>query len=105
MRKGDIILIPFPFTDLSGVKHRPAVVLINSELDVTVAFTTSKVHWQDQYDILLQPTHQNGLKKESIIRLNKIATIDNKIVIGKLGELDDKEIQVLNSRLKMMLKL
>lgn len=38
MVKGDILLITFPFTDLSGSKLRPTVVLADSELDVTVCF-------------------------------------------------------------------
>jgi mRNA interferase MazF len=36
MSKGDIVLITFPFTDLSGNKLRPAVVLSNTNLDLTV---------------------------------------------------------------------
>lgn len=40
--KGDILLISFPFTDFSGTKVRPAVILMETELDVTVAFITSQ---------------------------------------------------------------
>lgn len=31
MKKGDIVLIPFPFSDLSGAKNRPAVILIETD--------------------------------------------------------------------------
>jgi len=41
MKKGDIVLIKFPFTDLSGSKLRPALVLVESGNDVIVAFITS----------------------------------------------------------------
>lgn len=52
MKKGDLILIPFPFTDLSGNKNRPALVLINSELEITVAFISSgKVERRNGYFI------------------------------------------------------
>ena len=41
MKKGTVILIPFPFTDLTGSKIRPAVVLTHNETDVTICFVTS----------------------------------------------------------------
>jgi mRNA interferase MazF len=79
MNKGDIVLIPFPFSDLSGIKNRPAVVLIDSEDDVTVCFLSTKLKWQSDCDVLLKPTKLNGLKKTSIIRINKLATIDKEL--------------------------
>jgi len=45
MKKGDIVLIPFPFTDLSGSKNRPALILHGNEQDVTVAFISSETKW------------------------------------------------------------
>jgi mRNA interferase MazF len=42
MAKGDIVLITLPFTDLSGSKLRPAVVLAGTGLDLTVCFITTQ---------------------------------------------------------------
>jgi mRNA interferase MazF len=87
MKKGDIVLIPFPFTDLTGSKNRPAVILITGDYDITVTFITTQIKWQEKFDILINPTQENGLKKPSLIRLNKIATLEKDLVIGRLGSL------------------
>ena len=105
MRKGDIVLIPFPFTDLSGQKKRPALVLITTITDVTVAFITSQLQWQSEYDINLEPSPENGLKKISLIRLSKLATIDIELVIGRVGSLSEVEIEELNKNLIELLQL
>ncbi|HAQ17989.1 MAG TPA: hypothetical protein DCR40_02000 [Prolixibacteraceae bacterium] len=105
MNKGDIVLIPFPFSDLSGAKNRPAVILIETDKDVTVAFLTTQVKWKSEYDLILQPSELNGLKKESLIRLNKLATIDKELVIGRLGSLDESCIGILNKNLIRIFQL
>lgn len=43
MNKGDVILVPFPFTDLYGNKNRPAITLFDSGDDVTVFFYNNKI--------------------------------------------------------------
>jgi len=55
MAKGNIVLITFPFTDLSGSKLRPSVVLADTNQDVTVAFITTQLKWQEPTDLLLTP--------------------------------------------------
>ena len=105
MNKGDIVLNPFPFSDLSGAKNRPAVILIETDEDVTVAFITTQVKWVTEFDVLLKPSDLNGLKKVSLIRLNKLATIDKELVIGLLGYMDKTSIQLLNSNLIRAFKL
>jgi len=105
MKKGDIVLIPFPFTDLSGSKNRPALILHGNEQDVTVAFISSETKWQTPNDLLLTPSHKNGLKQISIIRTNKIATLDKALVLGLLGELTDEEMVDLDKKLIRLFKL
>jgi len=75
MKKGDIVLIPFPFTNLKGAKRRPDVILYKGELDVIVTFITSRVKWEENTDLLIVPDQLNGLKKPSLIRIDKIATL------------------------------
>lgn len=105
MLKGDIVLIPFPFTDLSNSKYRPALVLIDNELDVTVAFISTRLKWKEETDLIINPTSHNGLKKKSLVRLTKIATVDKSLVVGLLGSLEEDLISQLNKNLKIILKL
>ena len=105
MKKGTVILIPFPFTDLRGSKIRPAVVLSKNDLDVTICFITSAFKWQTEYDVTVFPSESNGLKAPSLIRTGKIATIDFSLVLGELGELFNVEIAELNKALKKLLQL
>ena len=105
MVKGDILLITFPFTDLSGSKLRPSVVIAQTELDITVCFITTHLQWQEPYDVQLLPTSLNGLRKHSLIRTSKIATLDKTLAKGLLGRLTDIELNDLNNKLKILLQL
>lgn len=105
MVKGDIVLIPFPFTDLTGSKLRPALILAQTNTDITVAFITTQLKWQEPTDILLQPSGTNGIKKDSIVRSNKIATIDSTLVIGKIGAINSDQIKELHLKLKTIFQI
>jgi mRNA interferase MazF len=105
MTKGDIVLITFPFTNLSGSKLRPAIILIETNLDITVCFITSQINWQEQTDVLLFPSDKNGIKKQSLIRTSKIATIDKILAQGLLGRLSANDIKELNNKLKILFQL
>ncbi|MCP4458836.1 MAG: type II toxin-antitoxin system PemK/MazF family toxin [Cytophagales bacterium] len=105
MEKGDLILIPFPFTDLTGNKTRPTLVLAFGKLDVTVAFVSTQLKWKEETDILLESNEETGLKKNSLIRLSKIATIDKNMALGRLGVISNSLIQKVNENLKAILDL
>ena len=105
MNKGDIVLIPFPFTDLSGIKNRPALILVDAESDLTVSFITTQLKWQEDSDIKVEPTPDNGLKRTSLIRLSKLSTIDKELVIGRLGNLSKDELASVDKNLIKLFKL
>ncbi len=105
MKKGDIVLISFPFTNLKGAKRRPAVILYKGELDVIVSFITSRIKWEEKTDLLIVPDQSNGLKKPSLIRIDKIATLEIELIIGKIGEVGEDKIIELNSKLSQLLGL
>jgi mRNA interferase MazF len=105
MKKGDIVLIPFPFTDLSGTKLRPALVLAVSSADITVAFITTQTGRKEPTDVELQPDSNTGIKKPSLIRPAKLATIDKAIAIGKIGSLPSDILNQVNTSLKIILQL
>lgn len=105
MAKGDIVLITFPFTDLTGSKLRPAIVLTETVRDTTVCFITSQMNWQEQTDLVLNLNDQNGIKKQSLVRTSKIATVDKTFVQGLLGRLNANEITDLNNKLKIIFQL
>jgi len=102
MRKGDIVLVPFPFTDLSATKNRPALVLVSEDEDVTLAFITTRKHWLKDWDLFLEPSKNNGLKKESIVRLSKITTLEKRLVLGRLGTISKVKMASLNDNLKLL---
>ncbi|MBL8017806.1 MAG: type II toxin-antitoxin system PemK/MazF family toxin [Ignavibacteria bacterium] len=104
MKKGEIVLVKFPFTDLSGSKLRPAMVLAEREQDVLAAFITTNMNKQNSDEILLEANAVNKLKQDSKLNLFKIAALKKKLVLGRLGniegsllnKIDEKLIQILN---------
>ena len=89
--KWDIVLVPFPFTDLSAAKKRPALIIspnnYNEYQDVIIAFVTSKLNIQHRIgDYKIREWKESNLPKPSMIRM-KFATIDKSIIIKTLGRL------------------
>ncbi|MEK7209054.1 MAG: type II toxin-antitoxin system PemK/MazF family toxin [Patescibacteria group bacterium] len=103
-KSNDIILVPFPFTDLSGDKVRPALVLVVVGHDAIVAMISSRLDdkkWPSDFDILDSDADfsATGFKVSSRIRLGKLATIETKIIVGQLGVLKQKHSQQINKKI------
>lgn len=97
LARGDIVLVHFPFTDLSSTKRRPALVLWADpdQTDFTLAFITSQnVTAVSAGETALQATHpefrMSGLSVPSKIRAAKLVTLNRTLItrwLGRLGPL------------------
>lgn len=95
--RGDIVRVPFPYTDRSTRQHRPALVVSDQPLGdgdrlIWVAMITSAENrsWAD--DVPFDGTYADaGLPAPSLIRPAKIATIDA-AVATRLGRVDDERL-------------
>jgi mRNA interferase MazF len=78
--KGDIVAVPFPFSDLSKAKRRPALVVVDLKNNDYILLQITSQHIIDDYALSLDnDDFQEGtLNKKSNIRPNRIFTADEK---------------------------
>jgi mRNA interferase MazF len=108
LRKGDIVLVPFPFADLTAVKVRPAVVLTPEPTgsDLVVAYVSSVIPDQPvpASCVVISSDHPefrvSGLKQPSAIRLDKLMTIARPRIRRRLGHLGPFLLAELDSRFR-----
>ena len=112
MKKGDIVLVPFPFTDLSQTKLRPAVVLYTEPTnnDVTLCFITSQgIDTLFAGEFLLDTADSEfsitGLKVSSKVRVTRMMTIERKLILRRLGKLGNNHVKILNSTIVQAFQL
>ena len=92
-RQGDIVLVSFPFTDLTSVKRRPAVVVSPNSFnarneDVVLVAVTSQAARDAATVLVAQSDVMDGaLPKESVVRLAKIFTLHSTLVVKRLCRL------------------
>jgi len=92
--KGDVVVVPFPFSDLSNTKRRPALVITNlTGNDLILCQITSK-NVSDSYSILIKEVDfsSGSLNKISNVRPNKLFTADSRIILYKIGRLKEEKI-------------
>lgn len=114
MKRGDIVLIPFYFTDFKSFKLRPSLVVsVNQSQadDFIVAFISTIIPPQPLHsahfiihdsDAFFKDT---GLQKTSVIKCDKLMTVNKSIVVGWMGELPNTVMRIINTKLKTALSL
>jgi len=107
-RKGDIVLYPFPYTDLSNRKIRPCLVLSNEiNEDVILCQITSKNIISDSYSIELNrdETIEGSLLIDSYIRANMLFTANKFHILKKICCLSNSKYNlVINKILELISK-
>ncbi|MGD7037058.1 type II toxin-antitoxin system PemK/MazF family toxin [Methylotuvimicrobium buryatense] len=103
----DIVKVPFPFTDRQSSKNRPALVLsvdktFNSPIGHSVmSMITSAKHSGWPLDTQIENLMAAGLPSPFIIRL-KLFTLDNRLILAKLGQFASADQIAVEQRLKTL---
>jgi mRNA interferase MazF len=104
---GDVVLVPFPFTDLSDTRVRPAVVVTSGRMnefgDVTVAMVTSRARLGPT-DWGLRDWMECGLRVPSWVRA-RFVTLDQAAIRFSPGRLTPRDIDEVKTRLKIAFEL
>ena len=99
--KGDVVVLPFPFSDLSDSKNRPCLVVAKlSGIDIIICQITSQSREDQDAISLKQKDFQKGnLNIDSWIRPNKLLTVENSMVKYKLGKVKPEKIKQVEEQL------
>jgi len=106
-KAGQIVLTPFPFTNLTGAKLRPVLLLKKSSNlhdDWLVCMVSSQTHQvQQDLDEIINETEvdfsASGLKVTSILRLSRLAVLSSELMVGSIGRISDSRLSKVKNRL------
>ncbi len=105
MSPGDVVLVQFPFTDLERGKKRPSLILTKPVIAgslkiITLAMITSQVeNLRLPADVLLKKWQEAGLLHPSVVRLDKLVTVEVELVKKKLGVLKSSDQKMIGKNL------
>ncbi|MBX3035716.1 MAG: type II toxin-antitoxin system PemK/MazF family toxin [Anaerolineales bacterium] len=108
--KHKVVLVPFPFDDLTSTKVRPAVCLtepISQHKHVILAFITSRVPNEPlATDIIIKETDKNfsgtGLRVSSTLQLHRMMTFSTNMIVRELGQLSESAQKEVETKLKIL---
>ena len=109
LTRGSIVLVPFPFTDLSGSKQRPALVVspegFHREDLILCAITSQAPDTPGRWDVKLAASdlHEASLPKLSLILVGKLFTMHQALIVGGFGRVTSAKLAEVQARLVRLL--
>jgi mRNA interferase MazF len=107
-RRGDIVLVTFPFTDLTFAKRRPALVVspdivneLNEDL-ILLAVTSQLTPFPHSVPVLPGDCEEGALPKESMVKLTKVFTLSSTLVLKRLCRLGERQLNVVLNGLRSL---
>ena len=99
--KGDVVVAPFPFSDLSASKKRPALVVAKLTGDDVILCQITSQALSDDYSIAFEGSDfaSGNLRQKSYIRPNRLFTADSKVVLYRAGAIKPKKMEEVTSKL------
>lgn len=108
MKTGDIILLPFPFAELTNKKVRPGVFICETAdkyRDVVVCAISSVIPaLPGVNEILLRRDQKNMLRADSVIKVDRIVIVKSRDVIAQIGNLDDLTLESFREKFKSLVE-
>ncbi|MBX9789817.1 MAG: type II toxin-antitoxin system PemK/MazF family toxin [Pirellulales bacterium] len=111
MKRGEVVLVDFPFSDGSGSKFRPALVvqadIFNKSLRDTVLATITTNTQPSPTSFVIDPSENphSGLRLACAVRCDNLQTLEQTIVQGSIGYLSRRSMQQIDACLKLVLGL
>ncbi|BAZ68136.1 MAG: type II toxin-antitoxin system PemK/MazF family toxin [Pelatocladus maniniholoensis HA4357-MV3] len=93
--KGDVVIVPFPFSNLTQAKRRPAVIVVNLRGNDLILCQITSQTLSDEYVINIDNSDfcTGGLNQISNIRPLRLFTADESIILYKAGQLKPEKLE------------
>ena len=111
IRQGDLLLVPFPFSDQSGKKVRPVIVISNDAFNehsddlIVIGVTSSGSMGRHTLDFSNKDLDEGELYLKCYIKVENILKLDNGLVVKKIGKVKKAKMQAISRTLHQIISV
>jgi len=104
--KGEVVVVPFPFSDLTQARRRPSLVVAELQGDDLVLCQITSQAIRDSYALSLESSDfaSGSLNQPSNIRPNRLFTADSRIVLYSVGHLESAKLEAVVDKIVEILR-